>query len=328
MCYEMKSFLKSNKTYIFIFFFGVALTPVYCALKKYIALSEVIYIILFNFFILLCYLTFEYYKTKKVYGLFRRGLTSIEESTLDIGDSYIGKNISKLLQQQYKLYEIKIQEYNRKQKEHLTFINQWVHQMKTPLSVIQLLLEEYDGELRAESISEEVYKINTNLNLALYFARVDAFEKDFVVEKLNLQQLVLDTVNKEKKLFIKNKILPKVDIDKTIEVYTDGKWMKFILDQIITNSIKYSLGIGKSIIIQAYLQENHVVLEIIDDGIGIPDKDIRRVFHPFFTGENGRKYGESTGMGLYIVKKTCENLGYKIEIKSEVNKGTKLKIVF
>lgn len=324
----MRSFLKNNKTYIFIYFFSIALTPVYCALMKYIALSEVIYIILFNSFILLCFLTFEYYKTKEVYVLFKRGLTSIEESTLDMGDSYIGKNISKLLQQQYKLYEIKIQEYNRKQKEHLTFINQWVHQMKTPLSVIQLLIEEYDGEPRAESISEEVYKINTNLNLALYFARVDAFEKDFVVEQLNLQQLVLDTVNKEKKLFIKNKILPKVDINKTIKVYTDGKWMKFVLEQIITNGIKYSLGIGKELTIHAYLQEKHVVLEVIDEGIGISAKDIRRVFHPFFTGENGRKYGESTGMGLYIVRKTCENLGHKVEIESEVNKGTKLKIVF
>ncbi|MCB2288431.1 sensor histidine kinase [Clostridium sp. CS001] len=324
----MRSFLKNNKTYIFIYFFSIALTPVYCALMKYIAFSEVIYIILFNSFILICFLTFEYYKTKEVYGLFRRGLTSIEESTLDMGGSYIGKNISELLQQQYKLYEIKIQEYNRKQKEHLTFINQWVHQMKTPLSVIQLLIEEYDGEPRAESISEEVYKINTNLNLALYFARVDAFEKDFVVEQLNLQQLVLDTVNKEKKLFIKNKILPKVDINKTIKVYTDGKWMKFVLEQIITNGIKYSLGIGKELTIHAYLQEKHVVLEVIDEGIGISAKDIRRVFHPFFTGENGRKYGESTGMGLYIVRKTCENLGHKVEIESEVNKGTKLKIVF
>lgn len=324
----MKFFIKNYRTYIFVYFFSIALTPVYCALMKYIALSEVIYIILFNTFILLCFLTFEYYKTKEVYGLFKRGLTSIEESNLDIGDSYIGKNISMLLEEQYKLYEIKIQEYNRKQKEHLTFINQWVHQMKTPLSVIQLLLEEYDGELLAENISEEVYKINMNLNLALYFARVDAFEKDFVVEQLNLQQLVLDTVNKEKKLFIKNKILPKVDVNKTIEVYTDGKWMKFVLEQIIINGIKYSTGIGETLTIQAYLQEKHVVLEVIDEGIGISDKDIRRVFNPFFTGENGRKYGESTGMGLYIVKKTCENLGHKVEMESEVNKGTKLKIVF
>lgn len=232
------------------------------------------------------------------------------------------------MQQQYKLYEIKIRDYNRKQKEHITFINQWVHQMKTPLSVIQLLLEECDGEPRAESISEEVYKINTNLNLALYFARVDAFEKDFVVEKINLQQLVLNTVNKEKKLFIKNRILPKVDIDRTIEVYTDGKWMKFVLEQIITNGIKYSAGIGKVLTIQACLQEKHVVMEVIDEGIGISAKDIRRVFNPFFTGENGRKYGESTGMGLYIVKKTCEDLGHKVEIEAEVNKGTKIKIVF
>ena len=324
----MNLFLKDHKPYILMYFFSITLTLFYCALMNYIAFSEILYILLFNSFILFCFLAFKYYKTKEVYGLFKTGLNSIEESTLSLGDSLTGKNLSKLLQQEYRLYEIKFKEYNKKQKEHLTFINQWVHQMKTPLSVIQLHLEEYAGEPLTESINEEVYKMNKNLNLALYFARVDAFEKDFVIEKFNLQQLVLDTINKEKKLFIKNKIIPKADIDKEIEVYTDGKWIKFVLEQILTNGIKYSKGIGKVLTIKTYLNENHIVLEIIDEGIGIPAKDIRRVFDPFFTGENGRKYGESTGMGLYIVKKTCENLQHKVEVESEVNKGTKVRIVF
>ncbi|KZL88536.1 sensor histidine kinase [Clostridium magnum] len=324
----MKLFLKDSKGYILIYFFSIALTLFYCTLMNYIEFPEILYIILFNSFILLCFLALRYYKTKEVYEFFEKGLNSIEESALEFGDSLAGKNISKLLKQQYKLYEIKIQQYNKKQNEHLTFVNQWVHQMKTPLSVIQLQLEEYAGDPLAESINEEISKMNKNLNLALHFARVNAFEKDFVIEKFNLQQLVLDTVNNDKKLFIKNKILPKVDIDKTIEIYTDGKWIKFVLEQIITNGIKYSKGRGKTLTIQAYIQENKIVLEIIDEGIGIPTKDIKRVFDPFFTGENGRKYGESTGMGLYIVKKVCENLEHKVEIESNVNDGTKLKIIF
>lgn len=324
----MNLFFKEHKGYILIYLFSISLTLFYCSLMNYISPSEVMYIILFNSFILMCFLCFKYYKTIEVYTLFKRGLNSIEESALSLGESLIGKNISKLLEQEYKLSEIKMQEYIKKQNEHLTFINQWVHQMKTPLSIIQLQLEEYDGEPLAESISEEVYKMDKNLNLALYFARVDAFEKDFVIEKINLNQLILDTVNKEKKLFIKSKIMPKVDVDKMLEVYTDGKWLKFVLEQIITNGVKYSRGISKFLTIHSYLKEKNVVLEIVDSGIGIPPKDIKRVFNPFFTGENGRKYGESTGMGLYIAKKICDNLNHKIEIESNINDGTTVRILF
>lgn len=324
----MKLFLRDNKACIFIYFFGTVLTLFYCELMNYIALSEIFYLILVNFFILLCFLAFRYYQTKEVYKLFEKGMNSIEESTVSLGNSLAGKNISKLFSQQYRLYEAKMQEYDKKQKDHLTFINTWVHQMKTPLSVIRLQLEEYEGEPLAENISEEVYKMDKNLNLALYFARMDAFEKDFVIGKINLLQLVLDTINNEKRLFIKSKVMPKVAIDSSLEVYTDSKWIKFIFNQIITNGVKYSKGIGKTLNIKAYIQDSKIILEIIDEGIGIPAKDIKRVFDPFFTGENGRKYGESTGMGLYIVKKICENLNHKVEIESEVGKGTKLRLIF
>lgn len=324
----MKIFLKENKAYIFIYFFAVTLTLFYCALMNYIPLADIFYIIMFNSFILFCFLGFKYYKIKEVYELYKRGLNSIEESTVSLGNSSFGKNISKLLRQQYGLYEVKIQEYNKKQKEHLTFINTWIHQMKTPLSVIRLHLEEYAGEPLAENISEEVHKMDKNLNLALYFARLDNFENDFVIKKISLHQLVFDTVNKEKKLFIRNKIIPKVEIDKSLEVYTDSKWIKFVLEQIITNGIKYSKGVGNTLKILSYIEQNKIILEVIDEGIGIPAKDIKRVFHPFFTGENGRVYGESTGMGLYIVKKICESLNHEVEIESKVNKGTKVSLIF
>ncbi|MDU7252757.1 MAG: ATP-binding protein, partial [Clostridium sp.] len=112
------------------------------------------------------------------------------------------------------------------------------------------------------------------------------------------------------------------------EVYSDVKWMKFVLEQLIVNGVKYSKDKGEELIIRAYDDENVVKLSIIDKGVGIPKKDIKRVFDPFFTGENGRNFGESTGMGLHISKRICDNLGHNIFIDSKISEGTTVSIVF
>ena len=164
--------------------------------------------------------------------------------------------------------------------------------------------------------------------MAMYFARLDEFQKDFSVQKVNLYTEVVDLINKEKRLFIKNMIIPKVELNNDLVVYSDKKWLKFIIEQIIINGVKYSKNYGKYLTIKNRKNDKNIIIDIIDEGVGISRKDIKRVFEPFFTGENGRKFGESTGMGLYIVKTVCDSLGHKVEIKSEIQKGTKVSILF
>ncbi|MCY6372629.1 sensor histidine kinase [Clostridium ganghwense] len=323
----MKLFIKDNRGYMIIYFISVLLTLGYLALLGTMKISECIYIVLFNIFILGCFLFFRYYKNKEVYRLLENGLNNLEESFIELGNSVLGENISNVLKKEHNLYEAEILKSNNTYNEHITFINQWVHQMKTPLSVIQLQIQEYEGEESFESMKGEISKLNKGLNMAMYFARLDSFQKDFIVEKVPLYKLVMSKVNEEKQMFIKNRIMPKVEIDASIEVYSDAKWMKFILEQLIVNGVKYSKDKGKELIIRAYEEENTVKLSIIDKGLGIPKKDIKRVFDPFFTGENGRKFGESTGMGLYMVKKICDNLDHKVFIDSKVGDGTTISIV-
>ena len=324
----MKFFLKEYRWYIFIYYLGLIITLVYCSMMKFISLSEVLYIVLFNTFILGCFIVYKYTTTKKIYNIFENGINSLDESLLDLGDSFLGQNVSTILNQQYELYVKNIQEHKRSQDEHLTFINHWIHQMKTPISVINLQLKDYEGEEIASDIQEELDRLNKGLNMAMYFARLDEFQKDFVIEKVNLYNEIMDIVNREKRFFIKNKIMPRVDANKLLKVYTDAKWIKFVIEQVIINGVKYSKNYGKYLTIKSDEDNEYIKLDIIDEGIGISNKDIKRVFEPFFTGENGRKYGESTGMGLYIVKNVCDNLGHRIEIKSEINKGTKISILF
>ncbi|SHJ42895.1 Signal transduction histidine kinase [Clostridium amylolyticum] len=324
----MKLLLKYDRGYIFIYLLSVVLTIVYSSIKGFISASESFYILFFNTFILVCFLAFRYYKNRRLYKFLKDGVASLNDVFLEFGTSELSLNISEILKEQYNLYKHEIQRCNKTHKDHLTFINQWVHQMKTPLSVIQLQLQEYEGEEKYDSMQDEVNKLTEGLNMAMHFARLDSFQEDFLVERVSLKNLVVNTVNKEKKNFIKNRIIPRVEIEEGIEVYSDAKWMKFVLEQIIINGIKYSRGKGKELVIKAVKNEKEIKLSIIDEGIGIPSKDIKRVFNPFFTGENGRTYSESTGMGLYITKEACKNLGHEVEIESTVNEGTEVTIIF
>lgn len=324
----MKLFLKNNIGYISIYLLSLTLTIMYSNIMGFIEVHEIIYILMFNTFILVCFLAFRYYQNRQLYKLLRTGLTCLNDAFLELGSSELSQNISEILKEQHNLYEAEIQKCNKIHNEHLTFINQWVHQMKTPLSVIQLQIQEYEGEEKYENMQEEVNKLKEGLNMAMYFARLDSFQKDFLVERIFLKKLARDAVNEEKKIFIRNRIIPRVEIDESLDVYSDVKWLKFILRQLIINGVKYSKGKGKELIIKALENEKEIKLSVIDEGIGIPSKDIKRVFDPFFTGENGRKYGESTGMGLYITKEICKNLGHRVEIESTVNEGTRVTIKF
>ncbi|MCT8975930.1 sensor histidine kinase [Clostridium sp. CX1] len=320
----MKLFLKDNKGYIFTYLLGLALTIIYSSLKGFIEAGEIIYIFIFNTVILFSFLAFRYYKNRQLYRLLGHGVSSLNDAFTELGGSELSENVSEILKKLHNLYKAEIEKGNKLHRDHLRFINQWIHQMKTPLSVIQLQLQQYEGEEEFEEMQEEVIRLNAELNMAMYFARLSSFQKDLLVERVNLKRQVLDTVNEEKKSFIKNGIIPRVEIDEDMQVYTDGKWLKFVLKQLIVNGIKYSKGKGKELIIKAEGSR----LTVIDYGIGIPKKDIKRVFDPFFTGENGRKYGESTGMGLYITKKVCKSLGHEVEIESLVDEGTTVTIKF
>ena len=210
--------------------------------------------------------------------------------------------------------------------------------MKTPMSVIKLMLEnEKDKNIdkntrnNYESIEEEIEKLAHGLEMALHTLRINDFELDFKVEEVSLLEIVRNVINENKSAFIVNSIYPKVLHKEDIFVMSDKKWVKFLVSQIISNSIKYSKvkeDGDKDIIIDIYLERDDTIMSIKDNGVGIPKEDLDRVFDPFFTGKNGRKYLESTGMGLYLSRDICTRLGHGIEIESTVGEGTTIRIRF
>lgn len=233
----------------------------------------------------------------------------------------------KYLQEIYRLYQNEAQALYATQKRHLQFMNQWVHQMKTPLSVMQLLLQE-PGELDKNSVREEVDRLKAGLDTVLMNARLDTFEDDMHIEQVELRSIVSEIVNENKRLFISKRVYPEIDVDGQYVVATDRKWMKFILGQLLTNALKYTFEPDKKVLIKAECHEGSALLSIRDEGIGIPASDLPRVTKAFFTGENGRKTGESTGMGLYLAKEVCVKLGHQLSISSEDGKGTTVSVLF
>jgi len=281
-----------------------------------------LYSVFIGLVLLGAYLFYRYYSHRQMYRRLSGTMQDMDESLRTSGEAPLAKALDDLLHDQYRLYRQRLDEWESKRREHLTFMNQWVHQMKTPLSVIQLTTQN-EPDPRFASIREEAERMERGLEMVLYTARLEVFEQDFSVERVGLRQAVERVVHENKRSFIRNSVYPEVNIDAALRVETDAKWLHFMLNQLLSNAIKYSAGTNTKIRFTAREAEaDEVHLSIQDSGIGIPEADLKRVFRPFYTGENGRKYRESTGMGLYLVQEICQRLGHRVELVSQEGAGT------
>lgn len=297
-------------------------------LDGYRNIRPALYSVFLGLFLLGVYLFYRYYSRRKFYSRLSKPIASLDDSFSKTEQTPISQALNKLLRDQYKYYQEQIKTLEHGQEEHLKFMNQWVHQMKTPLSVIELTAQNLD-EPDSSDIREETERMKIGLNTVLYMARLQTIEQDFYVQPVVLSEIVNEVNRENKRFYIRNKVYPKLQEERSkITVETDGKWLFFILLQLINNGVKYSTGKSNNIIISIYEKNREAILEVIDFGVGIPDSDKRRVFNAFYTGENGRKFRESTGMGLYLTKEVVEQLGHRIEFDSQVGKGTTFRIIF
>lgn len=216
--------------------------------------------------------------------------------------------------------------YRIAQNDYKAYIEMWVHEVKTPLAAAKLVIQNNPGP-STESLVEEVEKIEGFVDQALYYARSTNPEKDYIIKNISLQEVVNRVIRKHSKSFIYKKIRMEIeDIDHMI--YSDSKWLEFILDQIITNALKYTPDETGILHICAEQKENSIELHIKDNGIGIPESDLHRIFDKGFTGTNGRINEKATGMGLYLCKMLCDKLYLDITATSQLHEGTTITITF
>ncbi|HDK7168513.1 TPA: sensor histidine kinase [Clostridium botulinum] len=237
-----------------------------------------------------------------------------------------GEKLNSILKEISRDMHENVKYYKDMQEDYREYIETWVHEIKTPIASTKLIIENNRNEV-TNKIDFQMDRIEGFVEQVLYYSRSNNVSKDYIIKQINLDLAVRNVIKRNYRDFIHKKI--KLDIKDIDEiVHSDGKWVEFIINQIIVNSIKYSNSKEPMISIYSIKKANSVMLTIEDNGAGIIDKDINRVFEKGFTGENGRKFSKSTGMGLYLCEKLCSKLGLKIIIVSEVNKGTKVTLIF
>ncbi len=289
--------------------------------------ATAVYSVILSILLTMAFLTVKFVLRRSFYATITNQPKKMEDALIRHAQGPEHMQTASYTRALYRLYQNEVQALYSAQSRQLEFMNQWVHQMKTPISVIGLLLQE-EEELDRESIAEEVERIRTGLESVLVNARLETFERDMNIERVPLKTLVQGVVTDHKRLLITNGVFPEFSIDEDFVVATDVKWMRIVIGQFITNAVKYSFDSGKKIYLYAECVEDGVLFSIRDEGVGIPSSDLKRVTRAFFTGENGRLTGESTGMGLYIASEICTKLGHPLHIDSVVGAGTTVSVLF
>lgn len=293
--------------------------------------NEIVYPALISIFILFIYIFIEGFRFYKFEEILKNAKNSpnLKLASDDITENMVLSTINKIhLEYNNNLYKMK-----NEFKDRNMLFSQWIHNMKTSITVIDLASErcslDEKSKVYVQDIMEENDKLKKNLEECLNVLRLDEFATDYIPERVNLSEIVSNVINLKKRDFIYKGIYPKVDIDTNKEIYTDKKWCSYIIEQVISNALKYSISNeSKKIYISMYENEEETILSITDEGMGINAEDIPRVFDPFFTGNNGRIDRNATGVGLYMVKYISQKLGHKISINSKKGEWTEFKIAF
>jgi signal transduction histidine kinase len=327
---NIKNYLKEKLLFIsinIIFFIPLAIFLAYVNLH----LVWIFGIFITWFFPIGTFFIIDYTQKSRFYSSIVESVNSLDKKyllseTIEEPEFLEGRIIYETLKNVEKDMYNHIKNYEDKQVEYREYIEAWIHEIKTPIASTKLIIDNNKNET-TKNIEKEITKLEDFVEQVLYYSRSNDTSKDYIVRELNLEIAVRNVIKRNSRDFIYKKIkLTLEEIDST--VYTDIKWIEFIINQILNNAIKYSKKEDAEINIYSERNENNVVLSIEDNGIGIPKEDLRRIFDKGFTGENGRKYGKSTGMGLYICKKLATKLGLGLELTSEENKGTVVNIIF
>ena len=323
-------FIKERMIFLIINLIVFLLVAILMKIVK-VSISIILIVFLIWFGPILIYIFLEFIK-------YRRYLNNLIKTVENLDRKYLlpevieeprfqeARIINDVLKECNKSMHEKVKYYKDEQIEYREYIETWVHEIKTPIASAKLILENDNSNL-SERINYEMKRVEGFIEQVLYYARSSDVSKDYIIKEFLLRSIVMKAIKNNSRDFINKNI--KLDI-KGIEgnVFSDEKWVEFIINQIIINAVKFSMPNEGKVSIYSKVNENNIILTIEDNGVGINEKDIDRVFEKGFTGENGRKFGKSSGIGLYLCKKLCDKLGIGISLNSKENIGTKVNIVF
>ncbi len=313
-----KDYLKKTyPIYLLYFLFIFCIVTVFIICQTLVDL--IIYMLSLYFSIILLYFLLDYrkYKQHHQYLIYLKDNPELFDNLPQ--ESYLEeKTYQEMLQiLQKKIFQLK-QENQQKYNNTIDYYTKWVHQIKTPIAGLKLIIQ---NDYPDEKMLVELLKIEQYVNMALQYIRLDHIHHDLSFQKISLDYLVSQEIKKQSLFFFEKDI--KVDYQiKDIQILTDEKWSAFVIEQILSNALKYTQQ-GS---IKFY--NDHEKLYIQDSGIGIKESDLPRVFERGFTGFQGRNDKKASGLGLYLCKNIFDKLGHLISIESTIGKGTTVCLDF
>ncbi|MEG0327242.1 MAG: sensor histidine kinase [Erysipelothrix sp.] len=327
---KIKDFIR-DKLYLCVLVLGIIGILTFFLAVLGIQKEIIIIIDAFLIVILVTVLVTEYGRRAVYYQELLSNLETLDQKYLiselvQIPNFMDGVILHDILKQSNKSMVDQVRTYQTLQEDYKEYIELWIHEVKTPLSGAKLMVSNHPSSFDKD-LMRELNRVEDYLEQALFYARSNAVEKDYMIQAVNLGMYVRNVMKQFASIFIQKQIhLELGDLD--CAVYSDPKWLEFILKQIVDNALKYVSAETGSIRINAEEKEQSVVLTIIDNGPGIPSSDLPRVFERGFTGSLGRYHKQATGMGLFLVKRLCDKLEIDINIESEIGVGTSVQLIF
>lgn len=292
-----------------------------------VALGDILYMDVLLLAITLVYLLLDYRSWKKRYTSVVNYIKSKDESyeLYKMGESYEEKLFRSLTQHHKEVYQRDMLGSKYKIDELTDYMVKWVHEIKIPLTVLELMSHELHGRHEQE-LKNEVSRLKYLVNQVLHMSRANSYSEDLSYQEIHIESLVKKVIRDYRTLLIQRDIQIELN-NLNIEVLSDAKWLHYVLSQLLHNSVKYS-DAGSSVFITAREENGLVTLIVEDKGCGIPHEDLERIWDKGFIGLNGRRNSGATGMGLYLVSKACHALGHELNVSSQEGKGTKVSITF
>ncbi len=325
-------YMNDKKSWLFFYIASIGLVDFVLLLDQGIQIefASVLYLNLLLVFVLLLFIVWRYHMETR----FTKELAELLDENHEAWyvalpkTKYQQEEMTKeLLQSAALQFSNRLAEVQNLNMQAGDYTAAWIHEVKTPLTAMKLMIDEHRGDPHIRKIETEWLRLYLLIDQQLSISRLPSLEKDYVLEKTNLQTLVAKEVKELASWCMEKNIAIEFEGEE-VEVILDVKWCHFILRQLLTNAIKYSPIGGVITIVMKEDQTGHAILQIQDEGPGIPPHDLPRIFEKGFTGGAGRIHNAASGLGLYLAKTVAEKMSIALYATTEVGKGTSIDMLF
>lgn len=325
---NLKNYTKDH--WFFLFLSSFCLFFLYAMLRAFKADEELIFGILFTLLLFFAlFFFYEFFRKRNFYQQFLKQLDSLDQKYLiteliETPSFLEGKLLLSSLYEIDKSMNEAIMTLKNANQDFKDYVEMWIHEVKIPLANVLLMNHNGEKDLR---LTKQIHMMENYVEQILYYVRSEISEKDYLITSCLLSEIIHKVILRNKESFLE-KDMKVINEVQNVSVLTDSKWLEFILNQIVNNSIKYSQKKNGFLKFSVVQEKDRTILSITDHGIGIKDQDKNRIFEKSFTGENGRKVGSSTGMGLFICQNLCQKLGHHLFLASSKKGETIFSIEF